>query len=288
MQPSTQSADTATTRVYRPDSRFGAGLAGSLAALAGEIRKFRSHIGTLFWSEFHAGYRGTALGAFWNIALPMLPISVYILLVSLRVFPVYDGVPPSVYIGFNVTLWYLFTGLILQPMQVVKSRNAEVMKTAMPLSASIAASFARLCFDTLVRAAFVAVLMAATATAPMVSSLALLPILLAACALFLSLGLLLSIANVIFPDIERVVTIILQYGIFLSGVIFPLSSLGALAALETANPFNVFIAAARDVVFLGAASQPVALAAWAAASLLLVLFSARFFYVMEYRIRGVA
>ncbi len=241
-----------------------------------------------FWNEFHGSYRGAALGVFWNFALPLLPISVYVLLVTLRVFPSYEGISPSVYIGFNVTLWYLFTGFINLPIQVVRSRNTEIMKTAMPLSASITASFARLAFDTVVRVGLVAVLMAATSTAPTIGALAFAPLLVAGVVFFFGLGLILSILNVIFPDIERVVTIILQYEIFLSGVIFPLSSIGPLAALEIANPFSVFIHAARDAVFLGALSHPIAIASWTVAGIALALIALRFFYVMEYRIRGVS
>lgn len=275
-------------RRYRPDSRFNVGLFGAVAALLREMVEFRSHILMLFSNEFKASYRGTALGVAWNLILPILPITVYVLLASLRVFPSFEGIPPAVYIGFNVTLWFLFTGFINRPIQVVQSRNNEIMKTAMPLSASIASSFARLCFDTLLRIAFVAALMAATATIPTVGAAALLPIVFAGSIFFLAVGLLLSILNVIYPDVDRVVTIILQYGIFLSGVIFPISSMGPLAVLETTNPFSVFIHAARDAVFFGTVSHPVAFAAWTAAGLVLLLVSARFFYLMEYRIRGLA
>ena len=275
-------------RRYRPDSRFSIGLLGAFAALVRELVEFRSHILMLFSNEFKASYRGTALGVVWNLLLPLLPISVYVLLASLRVFPKFEGIAPAVYIGFNVTLWFLFTGFINRPIQVVRSRNAEIMKTAMPLSASIASSFAQLCFDSLLRIALVAALMAATATIPTLASAALLLVVLAGSIFFLSIGLLLSILNVIYPDIDRVVTIILQYGIFLSGVIFPISSMGPLAVLETTNPFSVFIQAARDAVFLGTLSHPAALAAWTGAGLIALLVSARFFYLMEYRIRGLA
>lgn len=277
-----------TGRVYRPDSRADTGLFAAIDALARELSTFRSHIGTLFWNDFRASYRGAALGVFWNFILPLVPVSVYVLLVNLRVFPTYEGLDPALYIAFNVTLWSLFTGLINQPIQIVRSRNTEVMKTAMPLSASIAASFARLCFDTSVRAVLIVILMLATTTAPTILSPAVLLVIAGGGVFFLGLGLFLSVANVIYPDIERVVSIILQYGVFLSGVIFPLSSVGPFAPLETLNPFNVFIHAARDAVFLGAFTQPVALACWSAAGLLVALIAARFFYVLEYRIRGLA
>lgn len=275
-------------RIYRPDSRFKVSLIGGIAALAREAFDYRSHISTIFRNDFQASYRGTALGVVWNFVLPILPITVYVLLVNLRVFPAREGIPASVYIGFNVILWFLFTGLINQPIQVVRSRNVEAMKTAMPLSATIMSSFARLSFDTLVRTAFVAFLVVLTGAALKISAIALAPIVIAGAVFFLGAGLLLSILNAVYPDIDRFVTIALQYGIFLSGVIFPLSSIEPLSFLEIVNPFAVFIHAARAVVFEGDLPHPVAFWSWTASGAALLTVAARFFYVMEYRVRGLS
>lgn len=275
-------------RIYRPDSRFDSTIFGALGALFLEIIEYRSHIATLFGSEFNASYRGTALGVAWNFLLPILPISVYVLLVHMRIFPAREGIPAAVYIGFNVTLWFLFTGLINRPIQIVRARNTEMMKTAMPLSAALVSSFARLCFDTLVRCAFVIVLILVLPTHVKLTALAVVPVIAAGSALFLGTGLLLSILNVTYPDVERIVTIVLQYGIFLSGVIFPISAMPPLRFLEVANPFAVFIHSARDAAFAGTFTHPLPLAVWTLAGGALLLLSARFFYVMEYRIRGLA
>lgn len=275
-------------RVYRPDSRFETGWFAALSALLQELISFRPHIGTLFARDFRASYRGTALGVFWNFVLPLVPISAYILLAGLRVFPAREGIPAAIYISIGATLWFLMTSLIRQPINIVKSRTREVMKTALPLSASIASSFAMLVFETMVRFGLVIVLVIAMRHWPALTSPLVIPVALIASIFALSLGVFLSILNVVSPDIERVVTIVLQYGIFLSGVIFPVSSLGPLGVLEVANPFAVFITAVRDAAFAGEFSHPVALAAWSAASLVLALVSVRFFYVMEYRIRGLA
>ncbi|MEQ1709540.1 MAG: ABC transporter permease [Terricaulis sp.] len=264
------------------------GWLAAFGALVHELVGFRSHIATLFASDFTASYRGTTLGIAWNILLPMLPVSVYVLLAKLRVFPAIEGISPEVYIGFNITLWFLFTGLINHPIHVVRSRGTGAMKTAIPLSATIAASFARLCFDTLVRVVLVALLMIATSTMPTIGTLAFVPAAFAGLVFFLGLGLALSILNVVYPDIERVITITLQYGIFVSGVIFPIASMGPLAMLETLNPFNVFIQAARDLVFFGALTHPAAFFAWTIGGVLLLLFAARLFHLTEYRIRGLA
>lgn len=278
----------AEPRRFGPDSRFEESWLRALRSLGREIIDYRSHILTLFMNEFEGSYRGAAFGVAWNFILPILPISVYILLVSMRVFPAYEGIPPASYIAFNVTLWFLFSGFVSRPIEIVRGRNAEVMKTAMPLSATIAASFARLSFDTVVRSAFVAAVILAFGASVKITAVLSVGVILSAAVFCFGLGLLLAILNAALPDIERVVSIILTYGIFLSGVIFPLSSLGPIAKFENLNPFAVFITAARDLIFHGAISAPEAFAGWSVFGVALFVFAARVFYLMEYRIRGLS
>ncbi|MCG8440283.1 MAG: ABC transporter permease [Caulobacterales bacterium] len=275
-------------RVHRPNSRFQVGPIAALFAVVRELIEFRSHIVTLFASDFRSSYRGTALGRFWNFALPLVPLGIYVLLSVVRVLPAYEGLSRVVYICVGVTSFYLLTGFVSQPIAIVKSRNADAMKTALPLSAAIAASFARLFFDTLVRLAVVVIVVLATRSWPAATAPFAALTLLAGVVWCVGLGLFLAILNLAFPDVERVVTIVLRYAIFLSGVIFPLSSIPALSFLEIANPFSVFIGATRDIAFFGALTYPMAFAAWAIGGVALFLMAIRFFFIMEYRIRGLA
>lgn len=283
--PDSPISDPDKARVYRADSRFGIGMLAAARALAGEFVAYRSHINTIFMDRFRASYRGAALGVFWNFILPVVPITVYVFLAYLRVFPTRDGIAPALFIGFNVTIWYLLTGLIREPMSVVKSRNALAMKTALPLSASIASSFAQIIFETVVRIGLVIGLIfwfqQWPALAAPLAVLSLLP----AMAFCLGLGFCLAIFNAVYPDVERVTTIALQYGIFVSGVIFPLSSISALSFLEWANPFQVYIKTARDLVFMGTMDGGLAYGIWGGLGVLLLFIGIRFFYVMEYRLR---
>lgn len=275
------------SRHYLPQSRLKTGSFSAAKALGNEIVQFRSHISTMFAADFRKSYHGTVLGILWNFILPLVPITVYILLVNLRVFPLYDGLEPAVYISFNVTMWMLFAGMIMRPMQVVLSRNQETMKTAMPMSVAVSSSFAQLCFETLVRLGLVTVLVVVFAQWPTLHLFPFLLALITGLLFCLSIGLTFAIFNVIYPDINRVTNIFLQYGLFLSGVIFPVSTLGPLAVLENTNPFNVFIRSTRENLFFGTESDPQIVWIWAGVSLVMFLISVRFFYVMEHRIREV-
>lgn len=271
--------------MYSLHDRAGANPIGALFAIAREVRAYRSHIASMFAAEFRNIYRGTVLGVFWNFALPLVPITVYILLVSLKVFPTFEGLDPAVYIGFNVTLWMFLVGLVSRPIKVVKQRTQEAMKTSLPLSAAISSSFAQLVFETLIRLGLVAGLVAVLGPLPMINIPMLIVALFAGFTFCLSIGLILAIFNMVYSDIDRLVSIFLQYAIFLSGVIFPINTLGPLSITENYNPFNVFIQTARDFLFFGTYENANILWAWSCIAMIVFLVAIRFFYVMEHRIR---
>ena len=273
--------------IIRPDSRMRESMLSAIRHLINEIWNYRSHIRIIFKGRFRAAYSGTGLGIFWNYALPLVPLTVYWFLSVLRVFPNFEGVDGATFITFGVTLWFLFAGCIQIPMQVIQSRNKESMKTNFPLSASIVSEFARLLFDTMVRIILVSIIFVSTQSWPTAQGLMLPFMLLPALFLFTGIGVMLGILNVIYNDVSRVVNIILQYGIFVSGVIFPLYDIGILSAFNAINPFAVFIDASRSIVFQGVINN---LQNYLVVSCLAFIFfavSIRIFFVMEYRVRGV-
>ena len=273
--------------IIRPDSRMRESMLSAIRHLINEIWNYRSHIRIIFKGRFRAAYSGTGLGIFWNYALPLVPLTVYWFLSVLRVFPNFEGVDGATFITFGVTLWFLFAGCVQIPMQVIQSRNKESMKTNFPLSASIVSEFARLLFDTMVRIILVSIIIVSTQSWPTAQGLMLPFMLLPALFLFTGIGVMLGILNVIYNDVSRVVNIILQYGIFVSGVIFPLYDIGILSAFNAINPFPVFIDASRSIVFQGVINN---LQNYLVVSCLAFIFfavSIRIFFVMEYRVRGV-
>ena len=273
--------------IIRPDSRMRESMLSAIRHLINEIWNYRSHIRIIFKGRFRAAYSGAGLGVFWNYALPLVPLTVYWFLSVLRVFPNFEGVDGATFITFGVTLWFLFAGCIQIPMQVIQSRNKESMKTNFPLSASIVSEFAQLLFDTMIRVVLVLIIIAFTQSWPTVQGLMLPFTLLPALFLFTGTGVMLGILNVIYNDVSRVVNIILQYGIFVSGVIFPLYDVGLLSVFNAINPFAIFIDACRSVVFQGTINN---LHNYLVASCLAFIFfavSIRIFFVMEYRVRGI-
>lgn len=274
-------------KIIRPDSRIDDSLLFAMKRLINEIWSFRSEIRIIFLARFRNAYSGTGLGIVWNYLLPLVPLTVYLFLSLVRIFPDIDGVNRATFITFGVTLWFLFAGCIQVPIKVIQSRNKESMKTNFPLSASMVAEFGQLSFETVVRLTLVLIIIILSNASPTLQTLMLPIIIFPALIFFTGIGVILGILNVIYKDVSRLTNMILQYGIFVSGVIFPVGNISLLSEINTINPFAIFIDASRSIVFIGAINTFQSYLVLSCLAFVLFAFFVRIFFVMEYRLRGI-
>jgi len=278
---------TGKVSILRADSRDRHGAIPALRHLSNEVWRFRGQIWTVYKQNFRNLYQGSGLGVFWNFILPLVPLTVYLFLSKIRVFPNFEGVDGATYITFGVTVWFVLTGFINLPISIVQSRNQAAMRTSLPLSASIASGFAGLLFETLVRLVFITALIIATRNWPALTAPGVILLIGPAFFLFFGTGLILGVLNVIYKDVARITKILLQYGLFVSGVIFPLGASKWSVLTGIYNPLAVFVHAFRQIVFQGRIDSLIPLAVWSAMGLVIFALGCRLFYVMEYRIRGI-
>jgi len=278
---------TERVRIINRADRLDVGFFTAAAHIIRELYACRDHILTNFRQDFRNLSHGTVFGVAWNVILPLVPVLIYAMLSLHRIVPTFEDVDPATYVAVGVTIWLLLAGCIQQPVNIVRARNAEVMKTALPLSAMVASGFAQILFDTGVRILLVAIFMIVTATQIGWTALLIPVVLLPAIMMALGLGLILGVANVIYADVGRVTAIAVQYGIFLSGVIFPIDILPMSAILRW-NPAYVFIEETRELLFHSASINPWLIVGYAVFGIAVFLFGCRIFYLMEYRVRGIA
>jgi ABC-type polysaccharide/polyol phosphate export permease len=272
--------------IISPKQRVSDSALTAIGRLVNEIKENSEQIWTVYRQNFRNSYHGTAMGVLWNFILPLVPITVYLFLTKIRVFPTFDGVSGATFLTFGVTIWFIFVGFVQLPINTVASRSDEAMKTALPLSASIVSAFATLIFETIIRLCLVIAIVIWTQSWPTLSAPLLFLIFLPAFLLFFGAGLILSVLNVVYKDISRVTTILLTYGLFVSGVIFPMGESGIALINARFNPFAVFVNASREIVFNGQLDNYIPLAVWSGIGVITFVVGSRLFYVMEYRIRG--
>lgn len=274
--------------VYAAARRDRVTMLGAVNSLRKQIATHWWHIGQLFARDFANSYQMTRFGVVWNYILPIVPITVWVLLSGLRMFPSFDGVSSVAYVTMGITLWFLFSGLVTVPIATVESKIREGAKSELPMIGFIIAGFAQLLFDTMVRAIAASLVFVFFQGAPFIASLAAPVVLLFAAVFFAGIGLFLAVFNLAFRDINKVVTMLLQYGMLLSAIVFPIDRIPLLSEYSYLNPFFVFVDSIRTLAVFGELRHPLALLGFSAAGVLLFLFACKLFYVSERRLKGFA
>ena len=139
----------------------------------------------------------------------------------------------------------------------VDQKRKQSAQTSFPLICAIASSFGQVLFEATVRLVLVAILVLIAEVKLTLTALLAPIFLLSAVPLFFGLGLLLSVFNLIYKDVSRVVTILLRYGIFVSGVIFPVATIPVLAHFNYYNPFALVIDSIRSAVLISEVLLPI-------------------------------
>tara|TARA_B100000686_G_scaffold258635_1_gene270946 strand:- start:1352 stop:2278 length:927 start_codon:yes stop_codon:yes gene_type:complete len=271
-----------------PNERFGKSIVFVINHYAREVSNSRSHIFLIFAESFRSTFVGSRLGVLWNYVMPLIPLSVYLMLTQIRVFPEFDGVSGAAFVTFGVFNWFLLVGPINKTIHTISSRNRLVTTTELNLSVYVLSDLAQIMFDALIRFVFVLIIMLVTSTYP-TWGLFFLPFVLVLSFTFsLALGILLGLLNLVANDVSRLVSIFLQYGIFLSGVIFPVTDMAFLSYINWLNPFAIFIKYSRELVFHGSISNWFELLGILLFSILIFIWSLKVFYNMERKIRGLS
>ena len=238
-------------KIISPDERSLLSSTEIILGYLTKVFKSRTQIKLLFSANFRKAYRGTVLGRLWNFLLPLVPIGIYIFLSSVRIIPEFSQVDQASFICFGLTFWFLFVGCITQTIDCILNKSKEVLKTGNELIIFIMVGFANQIFDFLVRCAALVILLIVSGCIPSIHSIFLPFLVLPGLFFCLGVGLLLGIFNVVYPDINRITKILLQYGLFLSGIIFPVPDIVILSFINFFNPMHVYITEIRLMFFYG-------------------------------------
>ncbi|MEE2525869.1 ABC transporter permease [Hyphobacterium sp. HN65] len=283
--PSQQSKDRQVT-VYRSQTRLAKTPLDAIDELVRELWRHRWHVSIKYKNTFKSRFNQTAFGIIWQFIEPLLPISAYALLAYIAVFPTRDDMPALVYIAIGLTLWMLMTDLVTRQMAALQSNAAILNKTRYPLAAVLAEAFAQSAFETVVRILAGCVIFGLLIGAPPWQAVIVLPMLIPPLLLALGAGMIFSVLNSVYRDVENIIQIIFRYGFFLSLTIFPLPSHPIVDRLLAFNPFAVYIDAIRNAVVFGAPPHALTFGIWTVLAVAIFIGGCNLIYVMEPRLKG--
>src|SRR5262249_23717735 len=150
--------------------------------------QYRWQIYVDFRKELLEQNRQTFGRVLWIVALPVIPLSVYLFLGLLRVFPSRPDIDGVAYVMVGATLWYLFAGLVTGSINSLNSKGRMAVRDSYPLAAIMAANHLQQVFEFILRALATAGILAIVQTPNTIGTLLAVPALVPPMLLWIGVG----------------------------------------------------------------------------------------------------
>ncbi len=213
-----------------------------------EVFRFRELLGALVERNLKVRYRQTVVGAVWAVAQPLAAMVVFSFFFGNLARVASDGVPYPIFSYSGLILWLYFASAITSASNSLVAEANMISKVYFPrIIVPIAAATTSL-VDYVISLGVLVVLMVVFGV-EFSAKLLLLPAIVGLCYLLVvGIGLWLSSVNVKFRDVRFVVPFLIQMGLFVTPVIYPVSMAGRFRAWLLVNPMTGIIEAHRAVV----------------------------------------
>lgn len=237
---------------HEPSSHLEAGNRESWAQTAKNFSSSASLGWRIFVRDFSARYRQQAFGILWAFLGPALTVVPFILLVEASILDLGDlSVPYPIFAFTGAVFWSLVQGLVLSCAVVVSNAGALVTKIHFPREALLYSPLLITLVDFAVKIAILALLFLTFGFSPgpwaALRLFAILPAILFA----LGLGMVAAIVGGVFKDAPQILTHGLQALMFLTPILYPVSSATTLGRITAWNPFYYLVALPRDLIISG-------------------------------------
>jgi lipopolysaccharide transport system permease protein len=228
-----------------------------------DLVRYRDLFGNLLRRDLHVKYKGSALGVVWSLANPLMLMAVYALVFSVLWQVVDETLSPyPLFLLSGLVVWVFFAGALQASSRSMVDAAALIRKTRFPRQlvplSVVATQLVGLAAMLAVLLPLNLVLLPQTrATIWLAPPLALLVVALAS-------GLALTVAslNVLFRDVEHLVSSLLLPWFFLTPILYSREMLaargyaGAVDVLHYVNFVSPAVAAVRDPLFFGRLPAP--------------------------------
>jgi lipopolysaccharide transport system permease protein len=201
----------------------------------------------LFVRDTAALYRQSILGYVWAFLPPLATAGTFIFLNSHQILTVgRTPVPYAAYVITGTLLWQTFIDALNSPLRAVVANKIMLVKINFPREALIMAGMLDVLLNFCIRLILL-IPVFLIFKVPISSSILLFPVGSVALILVgLCFGLLLTPIALLYTDIDRSLTTITTFWLFLTPVIYPPVKTGVAAYFTTINPVSPVILTARD------------------------------------------
>ncbi len=274
-------------KTYSANYRCNDSIFTALIALYQQAVTYKWQIWLAVKKNIHQTYQQDVFGLFWSIAMPIIPMTIYMVLAYIKVFKTVDNMPFIYYISMGMLVWLLIATTIHTVTMAIKSEKSILTTTNFPIFPTILSRLGEVLHDTVIRFVIVAIVVIwfqieISFGNLMLAFLSLIPAVIFA----LGLGMMLSILDVVIQDTRRILILVLRYGLFISSVIFPFPEWGIPGLLNKFNIFNTYVNATRDLLHHGSIQHLDVFIYSSIVSVVIFLIAVKLVYSMDYKIRA--
>jgi lipopolysaccharide transport system permease protein len=187
-----------------------------------EVYFFRELLAFLVWRDIKIRYRQTLLGGLWAILQPVLAMFIFTFVFHRMAGVGSDGAPYPLFSFAGVSVWTFFASSVAQASNSLIANQQLVSKTYFPRIFIPLGSICAFLLDLLLSLVLLAILLVYYRWRVGFALLELPLFILGAFLSAAGLGLGLSAINVRFRDVKYAVPFLLQMGIFVTPVIYPI------------------------------------------------------------------
>ena len=196
--------------------------------------------------DISAQYRQSFLGVLWALIIPFTNTLIWLFLSSSNVLKVADtSLPYPVYVFSGSLLWSILIESLIAPLQQVERNREMISKMYFPRESIILSGIYQTLFNAFIKIGILIIALPFFKIHPNITGifipLGILSLILAGTVI----GLIFTPIGILYQDVGRGIPLISQFLMYLSPVVYPLSTNGVLGKIMTINPLTPLIINAR-------------------------------------------
>ncbi len=217
---------------------------------ASQLWEFRELLWFLMVRDVKVRYKQAALGVVWVVLQPLTMMAVFSVIFSRLANIPTDGVPAPLFLFAGLLPWVYFSSAVANASNSLIGSASLVSKVYFPRMLLPSAAVGAALVDFAISAMLLAGLMLIYEQPISPQIILLLPLTVLLVLLVLAVGIVMSALNVKYRDVRYVIPFVLQVGMFITPVIFPLSfAPEKWRALFYLNPMTGIVSGIRAAVF---------------------------------------
>ncbi|MFC1711958.1 ABC transporter permease [Patescibacteria group bacterium] len=237
----------------------------------------------LFLRNFKSRYKQSFLGWAWIFLLPIVTMGTFLLLNMSGVIKIGDiPAPYPIYGLLGVSIWGIFSNGWLSLTDSITSAEQLVTKINFPKESLVISSYGHVVVDFLIRLLLVLIVFLVYGLRPSLLlsffPIFILPLIL----LTLGLGFITSVLNVIVRDTKKIISVGMNFFLFLMPIMYTIPEKGLLSVVNKYNPIYFLINTPRDVIISGNINNPVGFVISAVFSLFIFFIGWYIFYISQF------